>query len=154
MDDDACTACGSVTCSPRKVLTCFSLHECKGLGAAPFGLHTYTTFPHTVLNCNGLEVHQEFQYYACEFNTVEINATFYRFFEASTFDNWRAAAPRPDFTYIIKANKWFTHAKKLHCDEKFRGLWDEHWVRVGFGIEVWYENWFPMCTYTSKPQLG
>src|SRR4051812_7653168 len=59
-----------------------------------------------------LPQHRWFAYYAEQFDTVEINNTFYRLPEASTFDNWRAQAPR-GFLYAVKASRYLTHMKKL-----------------------------------------
>ena len=53
-----------------------------------------------------------FDYYAARFDTVEINNTFYRLPEASTFSAWRAQAP-PRFLYAVKASRFLTHMKKL-----------------------------------------
>ena len=51
-------------------------------------------------------------YYAERFNTVEINNTFYRLPEASTFDAWRRRAPA-GFVFAVKASRYLTHMKKL-----------------------------------------
>jgi uncharacterized protein YecE (DUF72 family) len=51
-------------------------------------------------------------YYAGRFDTVEINNTFYRLPEASTFASWRRHAP-PGFVYAVKASRYLTHMKKL-----------------------------------------
>jgi uncharacterized protein YecE (DUF72 family) len=53
-----------------------------------------------------------FEYYSSEFDTVEINASFYRVPLASTFDGWREKAP-PGFHYAVKVNRFITHLKKL-----------------------------------------
>ena len=53
-----------------------------------------------------------FERYAGTFDTVEINASFYREPLASTFDGWREKAP-PGFRYAVKANRFITHNKKL-----------------------------------------
>jgi uncharacterized protein YecE (DUF72 family) len=53
-----------------------------------------------------------FTFYAQAFDTVEINNTFYRLPEASTFDAWLRRAP-PGFIYAVKANRLLTHLKKL-----------------------------------------
>jgi uncharacterized protein YecE (DUF72 family) len=53
-----------------------------------------------------------FGHYAQDFDTVEINASFYRVPLASTFDGWREKAP-PGFRYAVKANRFLTHLKKL-----------------------------------------
>lgn len=53
-----------------------------------------------------------FAYYTRHFETVEINTTFYRLPDASTFAAWRDQAP-PGFTYSVKASRYITHLKKL-----------------------------------------
>jgi uncharacterized protein YecE (DUF72 family) len=58
-----------------------------------------------------------FERYAEEFETVEINASFYRLPLASTFDKWRDQAPS-GFHYAVKVNRFITHMKKLfECEE-------------------------------------
>jgi uncharacterized protein YecE (DUF72 family) len=52
------------------------------------------------------------KYYAQDFNTVEINASFYRLPLESTFTNWRQEAP-PGFCYAVKASRFITHIKRL-----------------------------------------
>jgi uncharacterized protein YecE (DUF72 family) len=53
-----------------------------------------------------------FGYYASQFDTVEVNNTFYRLPEARTFRAWKEQAPR-GFLYAIKASRYLTHMKKL-----------------------------------------
>src|SRR3990170_4673866 len=53
-----------------------------------------------------------FQHYAEAFDTVEINASFYRVPLVTTFEGWREKAP-PGFRYAVKANRFMTHMKKL-----------------------------------------
>jgi uncharacterized protein YecE (DUF72 family) len=66
----------------------------------------------------GLPQKRWFARYAEEFDTVEINASFYRVPLAATFDGWREKAP-PGFRYAVKANRFVTHLKKLvGCDEE------------------------------------
>src|SRR3546814_1161139 len=58
-----------------------------------------------------------FAYYARQFDTVEINNSFYRLPKAETFDAWREQAPA-GFCYAVKANRFITQAKKLKdCQE-------------------------------------
>ena len=52
------------------------------------------------------------EYYAARFNTVEINNSFYRLPEASTFTAWGRRAPH-GFLYAVKASRYLTHMKKL-----------------------------------------
>lgn len=53
-----------------------------------------------------------FDHYQSMFDTVEINATFYRLPDASTVDHWRERA-RPGFRYAVKLGQYGTHRKKL-----------------------------------------
>ena len=66
----------------------------------------------------GLPQKPWFEHYSQEFDTVEINASFYRVPLASTFDGWRQKAP-PGFRYAVKVNRFITHMKKLmDCEEE------------------------------------
>jgi uncharacterized protein YecE (DUF72 family) len=65
----------------------------------------------------GLPQKRWFERYAQEFDTVEINASFYRLPLASTFEGWRENAPQ-GFRYAVKVNRFITHMKKLiDCEE-------------------------------------
>jgi uncharacterized protein YecE (DUF72 family) len=48
---------------------------------------------------------------------VEINNTFYRLPERSTFEQWRRRAPA-DFLFAVKASRFLTHMKKLRDPEE------------------------------------
>jgi len=52
------------------------------------------------------------EYYARQFDTVEINNTFYRLPETPTFAAWRRRVPR-GFVSAVKASRYLTHMKKL-----------------------------------------
>ncbi|WP_308516633.1 DUF72 domain-containing protein [Sphingomonas flavescens] len=66
----------------------------------------------------GLPQKRWFEHYASQFDTVEINASFYRLPLASTFEGWREKAP-PGFRYAVKVNRFITHMKKLlDCEEE------------------------------------
>lgn len=52
-------------------------------------------------------------YYARHFDTVELNATFYRLPTARTFQGWRERVP-PGFTFSVKGSRLITHLKRLH----------------------------------------
>ncbi len=53
-----------------------------------------------------------FAYYASQFDTVELNATFYRLPEVTTVERWRDQAP-PGFTYAAKVGAFGSHRMKL-----------------------------------------
>ena len=70
-----------------------------------------------ILYPEGLPQRLWFQRYAEEFDTVEINNSFYHLPRPETFDKWRKQAP-PGFCYAVKANRYLTQAKKLkECEE-------------------------------------
>ena len=64
----------------------------------------------------GLPQSRWFAHYALAFDTVEINNSFYRLPEASTFAKWRDQAPKR-FLYAVKASRFLTHMKKLKDPE-------------------------------------
>lgn len=61
---------------------------------------------------HGLPKSRWFDYYAAQFNSVEINATFYRTFKDQTYEKWRQRAPQ-GFGYVLKAPRLITHRKYL-----------------------------------------
>ncbi len=64
-----------------------------------------------------------FDFYAERFDTVEINATFYRTFPDKTYLNWKSRAPQ-GFAYVLKAPKIITHYKKLRdVDADILSFW-------------------------------
>jgi uncharacterized protein YecE (DUF72 family) len=50
--------------------------------------------------------------YADSFDTVEINATFYRLPSAKTVEGWAARTP-DEFVFAVKASRYLTHVKRL-----------------------------------------
>jgi len=52
------------------------------------------------------------EYYTEHFDTVELNATFYRLPQLKTFENWKTRTP-DHFLWALKANKYITHIKQL-----------------------------------------
>ncbi|MEN3185175.1 MAG: DUF72 domain-containing protein [Atribacterota bacterium] len=51
-------------------------------------------------------------FYARFFDTVEINASFYRLPPLSTFEHWRMQV-HPSFLFAVKVSRYITHVKKL-----------------------------------------
>jgi len=66
---------------------------------------------------DGLPVSQWLRYYAGEFDTVEVNNTFYRLPESSTFAAWRQQTPA-SFLMTVKASRFLTHMKRLRDPEE------------------------------------
>ena len=60
----------------------------------------------------GLASAKRLEYYSRHFNTVEVNATFYRLPRDTTFEKWRTGTP-DDFVFALKASRLITHNKKL-----------------------------------------
>lgn len=55
-------------------------------------------------------------YYSEQFNTVEINNTFYRMPKQNVLDAWKKEVPR-NFQFIIKSPKRITHINKLEIND-------------------------------------
>lgn len=53
-----------------------------------------------------------FDYYARDFETVEINNSFYRLPSSATFETWSKAAPA-GFCFAVKGSRYLTHLKRL-----------------------------------------
>jgi len=77
-----------------------------------------------IFYAEGLPQKRWFERYSEEFDTVEINASFYRVPLQSTFEGWREKAP-PGFRYAVKINRFITHMKKLlECEAEVEGFID------------------------------
>jgi uncharacterized protein YecE (DUF72 family) len=59
----------------------------------------------------------ELAYYARQFNTVEINATFYRLPLESMVKGWYRRTP-VDFVFAVKGSRFITHLKRLQVDRR------------------------------------
>jgi uncharacterized protein YecE (DUF72 family) len=63
-------------------------------------------------------------YYAERFGTVEVNNSFYRLPERSTFERWRDQTPA-GFVVAVKASRFITHLKRLRDPgEPVELLWE------------------------------
>ncbi len=52
------------------------------------------------------------EFYAQQFDTVELNATFYHSFSEKTYQNWYNKTPS-NFTFVVKISRYITHQKQL-----------------------------------------
>jgi uncharacterized protein YecE (DUF72 family) len=84
----------------------------------------------------GLPPRRWLDHYARLFDTVEVNATFYRLPTRSAVANWVAESP-PGFLFAVKASRYLTHVKRL--------------TDLGAGVERFYERIDPLV---SSPKLG
>ena len=56
------------------------------------------------------------EFYVQQFDTLELNNSFYRLPTIHAFDCWRESTPR-DFLFAVKASRFITHNKKLKDPE-------------------------------------
>lgn len=71
-----------------------------------------------VLYPSGLPVAKRRDVYTEEFDTVELNASFYRWPAQHTFEAWRRYLPE-GFELSVKAPRGLTHAKRLYAPERW-----------------------------------
>lgn len=64
----------------------------------------------------GLPAAQRLSVYAREFDTVELNASFYRWPRDATFASWRRRLPE-GFAMSVKAPRGLTHGRRLYAPE-------------------------------------
>lgn len=80
-----------------------------------------------VLYPPGLPAARRLARYAEVFDTVELNASFYRWPRDATFEGWRDQLP-PGFTMSVKAHRGLTHYRRLASPEpwieRFERCWD------------------------------
>src|SRR5260370_25010423 len=57
------------------------------------------------------------RYYAQRFATVELNNSFYRLPERTSFERWRAETP-DDFVFAVKMSRFLTHLRRLREPEE------------------------------------
>lgn len=78
--------------------------------------------------------------YAARFDTVEVNATFYRLQHREAVDAWVRQTPE-GFTFAVKASRYLTHVKRLaNIDEGIKRFYEplEPLLRAGrLGPVLW-----------------
>lgn len=67
----------------------------------------------------GLKSAEMLPFYLRDFDTVELNNTFYQLPKEESFDTWRKSTPQ-DFVFAVKGSRFLTHMVKLKEPE--RGL--------------------------------
>lgn len=55
---------------------------------------------------------EELAYYSTQFNSIELNATFYRLFPPATFETWHATTPE-NFRFFPKLEQTISHFRRL-----------------------------------------
>ena len=71
-----------------------------------------------VLYESGLATAKRLSAYVAEFDTVELNASFYRWPKDATFAQWRERLPE-GFRMSVKAARGLTHARRLRSPEQW-----------------------------------
>ena len=84
----------------------------------------------------GLAQRRWLEFYAREFDTVEVNATFYRLARPDAVAAWLEQTP-DDFVFTVKGSQYLTHMKRLLDRER--------------GLERFYASIAPL---TASPKLG
>ncbi len=77
-----------------------------------------------------LPVSRRLARYVEEFDTVELNASFYRWPRTETFAGWRRRLP-PGFRMSVKAPRGLTHARRLHRPDPWISRLAECWHALG-----------------------
>ena len=72
----------------------------------------------------GLPESRWLEHYATVFDTVEINASFYRLPTRKAAERWAASTP-PGFELAVKASRYLTHVKRLRETAKGFALLEE-----------------------------
>jgi uncharacterized protein YecE (DUF72 family) len=78
---------------------------------------------------DGLPARRWLEHYSTVFDTVEVNATFYRLQKREAVARWVEQAP-PEFCFAVKASRYLTHMKRL--------------TDLGQGVERLYEPLQPL----------
>lgn len=78
----------------------------------------------------GLPTKAWFSHYSREFDTVEVNNTFYRLPEERVFARWRDQAP-PGFCYALKFSRYGSHIRRLRDPEETIGRFLERAAPLG-----------------------
>lgn len=83
-----------------------------------------------VLYRPGLPVAKRLARYVEEFDTVELNASFYRWPKDTTFEGWRQRLP-DGFTMSVKAQRGLTHYRRLRSPEPWFERFQRCWTALG-----------------------
>ena len=86
---------------------------------------SYSHWEH-VLYPPGTPPYDRLGYYLEHFQTVELNASFYRWPNGTTFQRWRRRLPN-GFLMSVKAPRILTHAQKLYGPERWLSTLQKGW---------------------------
>ncbi|MGE2835330.1 DUF72 domain-containing protein [Mycobacterium sp. SMC-4] len=83
-----------------------------------------------VLYERGVPAARRLERYAAEFDTVELNGSFYRWPRDDWFARWRDQLP-PGFVMAVKAARGLTHARRLRSPEVWIERFERGWKELG-----------------------
>jgi len=83
----------------------------KGLFIGTSGF-SYSHWEKGVFYPEELKKNKKLEYYSGNFNTVELNSSFYHLPKKETFSNWKGEVPK-GFIFSVKVSRYITHIKKL-----------------------------------------
>lgn len=83
-----------------------------------------------VLYRSGLPAARRLARYVEVFDTVELNASYYRWPKDSTFAGWRERVPA-GFTMSVKAHRGLTHYRRLSSPEPWIERFERCWAALG-----------------------
>jgi uncharacterized protein YecE (DUF72 family) len=84
--------------------------------------YNYAHWGHGVFYPENLSPRRWLEFYSHEFNTVELNVTFYRLVKKEVFEGWHRRTPE-EFLFAVKGSRYITHIKRLHdCEEAIQRL--------------------------------
>ena len=96
----------------------------------------YGHWRHGVVYPEGLPPRRWLRFYSTLFDTVEVNATFYRLPRREAVANWVRETPA-DFLLTIKMSRYITHVKRLR--------------ELGDGVAIFYDRIAPLV---GSPKFG
>lgn len=83
-----------------------------------------------ILYPHGTPVWERLRYYVQVANTVELNASFYRWPKPATFQSWQRRLPQ-GFLFTVKAPRHLTHTKRLYAPENWISRIAHCWHLLG-----------------------
>ncbi|KLI07054.1 hypothetical protein ACT17_05320 [Mycolicibacterium conceptionense] len=83
-----------------------------------------------VLYPRGTPAKSRLAHYVDEFDTVELNGSFYRWPADTTFTGWRDQMP-DGFTMSVKAHRGLTHYRRLRSPESWTPRFADYWKLLG-----------------------
>src|SRR3954447_7481149 len=83
-----------------------------------------------VLYPHGVAPWQRLEDYVKQFQTVELNSSFYRWPTFTAFKSWQRRLPE-GFQLSVKAPRGLTHAKRLYAPEEWLGRIAAGWQELG-----------------------